>query len=190
MLETWHIILAHQLIFQGMFVTKNIILRKKISQQIRGDNSEATISISFFALFIAIAFVLSIVNSPIGEIPLLTGSIAMSFGLAILFLNIIISTASLVHLKDSWRVGVLEEQETELITSGIYRFSRNPYFASYILMFAAYTLLLQNLLLLGLSIAGFVLIHKMISKEETYLFSVHGDAYSEYKRTVPRYLIV
>jgi hypothetical protein len=27
-------------------------------------------------------------------------------------------------------------------------------------------------------------------KEETYLYLVHGDAYTQYKMTVPRYLII
>ena len=95
-----------------------------------------------------------------------------------------------MNLKDSWRVGVLEDQKTELVTTGIYRFTRNPYFLSYFLMFAAYTVLLQNLTLLGLSILGFLFVHKMIMKEERYLYSVHGDVYVEYKTKVPRYVII
>jgi len=95
-----------------------------------------------------------------------------------------------MNLKDSWRVGVLEDQKTELVTTGIYRFTRNPYFVSYFLMFAAYTVLLQNFILFGLSILGFLFVPKMIMKEEKYLYSVHGDAYVEYKTKVPRYVII
>ena len=94
------------------------------------------------------------------------------------------------HRGDSWRVGVLEDQKTELVTTGIYRFTRNPYFVSYFLMLAAYTVLLQNFILFGLSILGFLFVHKMIIKEEKYLYSVHGDAYVEYKTKVPRYVII
>ncbi len=188
--ETWIVILIHQLVFQGMFVTKNIILRRKIGKQIRGKNIEATISIAFFVLFIGVAVAISVLKQPFGEVQLLNGFLAMIFGLVILFLNLIVSGASLMNLKDSWRVGVLEDQKTELITSGIYRFTRNPYFVSYLLMFAAYTVLLQNLILFGLSIVGFLFVHKMIMKEEKYLYSVHGDAYLEYKMKVPRYIII
>ena len=94
----------------------------------------------------------------------------------------------MVNLKDSWRVGVLEDQKTELITSNIYRFTRNPYFVSYFLMFASYTVIQQNLILLGLSLLGFLLIHKMIIKEEKYLYTKHGDTYLQYKKKVPRYI--
>ena len=57
-------------------------------------------------------------------------------------------------------------------------------------MFAAYTILLQNLLLFGLSIFGFLFMHNMILKEEKYLYSVHGAAYGRYKNKVPRYIII
>ena len=190
MSETWIVILIHQLVFQGMFVTKNIILRRKIGKHIRGKNIEATISIAFFVLFIGVAVGISVLKQPFGEVQLLNSFLAMIFGLVILFLNLILSGASLMNLKDSWRVGVLEDQKTELITSGIYRFTRNPYFVSYLLMFAAYTVLLQNLILFGLSIVGFLFVHKMIMMEEKYLYSVHSDAYLQYKMKVPRYIII
>ncbi len=187
--EKWIVILIHQLVFQGMFVVKNIITHRKTGKQIRGKNREANNSIVFFTLFISVAVWMSFLNQPFGEVQLLNGFFAMTFGSVLLFLNLIVSGASLMNLKDSWRVGVLEDQKTELVTAGIYRFSRNPYFLSYLLMFAAYTVFLQNIILFGLSISGFLFIHKMILKEEKYLYSVHGDAYVQYKMKVPRYII-
>ncbi len=188
--ETWFVILLHQLVFQGMFVTKNIILRRKIGEQIRGKNREATNFIVFFVLFIGVAVGISILKLPFGKVQLLNGFFAIILGLVLLFLNLILAGASLTNLKDSWRVGVLEDQKTALITTGIYRFTRNPYFVSYLLKFAAYTVLLQNLILFGLSIVGFLFVHKMIMKEEEYLYSVHADAYVQYKMKVPRYIII
>lgn len=188
--EIWKIILIHQLIFQGMFIIKNIFLRKKIGQQIRGKNIEATLSILYFAGFIGAALIISTISHPVGEILLLDETYSMLAGPTLLFINLIISAASLINLKDSWRVGVLEDQKTELITSGIYRFTRNPYFVSYFLMFAAYTILLQNLILLFLSLLGFIFVHKMIKKEEDYLSSIHGNAYTDYKTKVARYIII
>jgi len=188
--ETWVVIILHQLVFQGMFVMKNIILRQKTGKQIRGKNREATISIAFFVLFIGVATGISFLKQPYGGVQLLNSFLAMTLGLALLFLNLIVSGAALINLKDSWRVGVLEDQKTELISTGIYRFTRNPYFVSYFLMFAAYTIILQNLILFGLSIVGFLFVHNMIMKEEKFLYSVHGDAYAQYKMRVPRYIIL
>ncbi len=190
MIETWLIIVIHQLVFQGMFVAKNIILRRKTGNRIRGNNREAITAVVYFAFFISAAMTFSLLDRPFGEIQFIKSFTAMITGLALLLMNLVISGVSLVSLKDSWRVGVIEDQKTELITSGIYRFTRNPYFASYILMFAAYTVILQNLMLLGLSVLGFFFVHTMILKEEKYLYTVHGDAYLQYKKKVPRYLIV
>ncbi len=188
--ETWMIILLHQFVFQGMFVIKNMILSRKIGTQIRGKNIEATRSIVFFVVFIGGALTMSVLKQPVGAIHVLNRVVAMTLGFALLLLNLVVSGASLMHLKDSWRVGVLEKQTTDLVTTGIYRWTRNPYFVSYILMFAAYTVLLQNVILFGLSIVGCVFIHRMIMKEEHYLLSVHGDAYVQYKKNVPRYIII
>ena len=188
--DIWVIILVHQIISQGMFVAKNIILSKKTGKQIRGNNREANISIAYFIVFIVASLIISILKQPIGEIRVLNSLSAITIGLVLLFLNLIIAAASFVNLKDSWRVGVLEDQKTELISSGIYRFTRNPYFLSYLIMFVAYTVMLQNIILLVLSILGFVFVHKMILKEEQYLYSVHGAGYIQYTKKVPRYLFV
>ena len=114
---------------------------------------------------------------------------AVGLSLLLLTFNMVFGLASLHDLGESWRVGVIEEQSTELVEGGIYRFTRNPYFLAYLLMFAAYTLLLQNVVLLALSCLGFVLIHAMVLKEEAYLQKAHGEAYREFQQRVPRYLL-
>jgi len=188
--DLWIILLIHQLLFQGMFVLKNILLRRQTGKQIRGNNIEANLAIVFFILFTGSAISIAFFDPTFGKFTLVAEDYALLLGFGLLGLNLIISGASLLDLKDSWRVGVIETQTTKLVTTGIYHFSRNPYFASYLLMFAAYTVILQNGLLLALSIGGFLFIQNMIKKEETYLLSVHGDAYLQYKKQTPRYILV
>ena len=120
MSETWLIVILHQLVFQGMFVVKNIILHRKIGKQIRGKNIEATISIAFFTFFIGTALWMSFLKQPFGKIQLLNELLSTALGFLLLFLNLVVSGASLMNLKDSWRVGVLEDQKTKLVTMGIY----------------------------------------------------------------------
>ena len=189
-MEVWLIVILHQIIFQGMFVAKNILLARKTGEQIRGKNKEATISIVFFAVFIAFTIVFSFFGVSIGNVEMISQNYGTVIGIVLLAINIAVSLVSLADLKDSWRVGVLEDQKTELISSGIYRFTRNPYFLSYLFMFAAYTVLLQNLILLVLSLVGFILIHKMILKEEAYLSLIHGSSYRQYINKVPRYIFI
>lgn len=182
------VIALHQLLFQGMFFAKNHALGRKLGKPIRGHNPEATLSIAFFALFIALSLWLAQTNTGWGKISLLPDRIALALCLALLGANMLVAAAALKHLGDSWRVGVIEEQQTALVESGIYRFSRNPYFLAYLLMFIAYTVLLQNAVLLGLSVIGFVLVQSMVLREEKYLATLHPETYARYCLRVPRYL--
>jgi protein-S-isoprenylcysteine O-methyltransferase Ste14 len=184
------VILIHQTIFQGVFFVKNISLRRRLGVPIRGRNREATMSVVFIALFILISLLLGLFDAPFGTFNLLTRTGALTITLALLSMNLLVGAASLTGLKDSWRVGVLEDQQTDLIEGGIYSFSRNPYFLSYLIMFMAYTVLLQNIILLVLSLAGFVMIHLMVLKEEKHLAALHGEHYRQYRKRVPRYIII
>lgn len=182
------LIIAHQLLFQGMFFAKNIALGRKLDQPIRGYNREANLAIVFFMFYIGVSLGLALNGGNPGYLAVLPHGIALAAALSLMAANTLIGLASLRDLGDSWRVGVIEEQQTALIEDGIYRHSRNPYFVSYLLMFAAYTVLLQNGILLVFSVLGFALVHVMVRKEEAYLHRLHGETYRAYQRRVPRYL--
>lgn len=188
MKEATLVILVHQILYQGMFFAKNALLRRKLGKPIRGHNPEASLSIAFFALFIGLSIWLAQADVPPGRYPVLNAGFALLVGLALLGANLLIGLASLRDLGDSWRVGVIEEQQTALVESGIYGFSRNPYFVAYLLMFAGYTVLLQSAILLVLSAVGFMLIHLMILREEKHLVTLHPQDYQAYRQRVPRYL--
>ena len=53
---------------------------------------------------------------------------------------------SVLCMKDSWRAGIPDKDKTELVTTGIYRFSRNPAFLGFDLMYIGVLLLYGNLL--------------------------------------------
>jgi protein-S-isoprenylcysteine O-methyltransferase Ste14 len=93
-------------------------------------------------------------------------------------------------MRDSWRVGIKEDDKTDLIIGGIFKITRNPYFLSYIFLFLAYILLVANILVIISSLLAFISIHKMIMKEEEYLEALHGEKYLDYKNNVPRYFLI
>lgn len=76
----------------------------------------------------------------------------------------------------------------ELRTSGVYRLSRNPMYASFIFLNTATFLYLPSILLLIVMIYGMVVHHFIILGEEKYLESEFGEEYRIYKSKVPRYL--
>ena len=94
---------------------------------------------------------------------------------------------SVLCMKDSWRAGIPDKDKTELVTTGIYRFSRNPAFLGFDLMYVGVLLLYGNLLTLGFSVFAIVMLHLQILQEERYLVNTFGAPYQEYCRHVFRY---
>lgn len=95
---------------------------------------------------------------------------------------------SVLCMKDSWRAGIPDKDKTELVTTGIYRFSRNPAFLGFDLMYVGVLLLYGNLLTLSFSVFAIVMLHLQILQEERYLVNTFGAPYQEYCRHVFRYL--
>ena len=91
-------------------------------------------------------------------------------------------------MKNSWRAGIPDKDKTELVTTGIYRFSRNPAFLSFDLMYIGVLLLYGNLLTFGFSVFAIVMLHLQILQEERYLAEPFGAPYQAYYRHVFRYL--
>jgi protein-S-isoprenylcysteine O-methyltransferase Ste14 len=75
----------------------------------------------------------------------------------------------------------------ELRTSGIYKISRNPMYASFFFMNTATFLFLPSILLLVVMLYGMIVHHFIILGEEKFLENEFGDEYQKYKGRVPRY---
>ena len=95
---------------------------------------------------------------------------------------------SVLCMKDSWRAGIPDKDKTELVTTGIYRYSRNPAFLGFDFMYIGVLLMYGNLLTLGFSVFAIVMLHLQTLQEERYLVNTFGAPYQEYCRHVFRYL--
>lgn len=109
-------------------------------------------------------------------------------GFCVGMLGDVIFLLSVLCMRDSWRAGIPDKDETELVTSGIYHFSRNPAFLGFDLMYVGVLLLYGNLLTLGFSVFAIAMLHLQILQEERYLVNTFGAPYQEYCRHVSRYL--
>lgn len=141
---------------------------------------------SKFALILpAIIFFLSLagIHFPRYHLPGWTNPItSMLFlvGMVLLYL-------SLWHLGRFTKMGLPKNDEIALQTSGIYRLSRNPMYFGLILLAVASTMLLPNLLNMVLTVAGILIHHRIILREEAFLEEKFGDQYRDYKRKTRRY---
>ena len=109
-------------------------------------------------------------------------------GFCVGMLGDIIFLLSVLCMKDNWRAGIPDKDKTELVTIGIYRFSRNPAFLGFDFMYIGVLLMYGNVLTLVFSIFAIVMLHLQILQEERYLMKIFGTPYLEYCGQVFRYL--
>ena len=73
-------------------------------------------------------------------------------GFCVGILGDIIFLLSVLCMKDNWRAGIPDKDKTELVTTDIYRFSRNPAFLGFDFMYIGVLLMYGNVLTLVFSI--------------------------------------
>jgi protein-S-isoprenylcysteine O-methyltransferase Ste14 len=95
--------------------------------------------------------------------------------------------SSLMSLGRSTRLG-LPTGQTKLKTGGVYRVSRNPMYVGFDALTLAAILGTGNSVVLVLGVYSIVVYHFIIAGEESYLSSVFGTAYAEYRASVRKYL--
>ncbi len=71
-------------------------------------------------------------------------------------------------MKDSWRAGIPDKDKTELVTAGIYKFSRNPAFLGFDFMYAGLLLMFFNPLTAVFTAFAVIMLHLQILQEEKY----------------------
>ncbi len=114
---------------------------------------------------------------------------ARFLGTALGAVGVAVFTAAVVTMRDNWRAGVPEADKTELVTGGIFAYSRNPAFLGFDLVYIGILLMFFNWgLLLITAFAAGMLHLQIVNVEEDFLLTAFGDEYLAYRKTVNRYL--
>lgn len=82
----------------------------------------------------------------------------------------------------------LPKAGTQLRTSGIYAYSRNPLYLGLYLMTAGAVIYCGCIVVLALGLAAVTVHHRIVLAEEKFLLERFGRAYEEYKGRVRRYI--
>lgn len=107
-------------------------------------------------------------------------------GIVIGIIAVIFFASATITMKTSWRVGIPEEK-TSLITQGIYKWSRNPAFVGFDLLYFSICLMFFNIPLVVVSVWAAVMLHLQILQEEEHMYRMFGKEYDEYKKHTLRY---
>ena len=178
------------------FVAKSLIVAKRIGKNpvvLPKDVSAYGLIGLYFKLTTIFMFVYVLVFAsiptlydyflPIKQLETLT---IKYLGLGLLGFALIWTIIAQGHMKNSWRIGIDTETKTELITSGLFGYSRNPIFFGMIISLVGLFLTTPNAATGLFLILGYVLIQIQIRLEEEFLSTEHGQNYLTYKQKVRR----
>lgn len=109
-------------------------------------------------------------------------------GVVVMFVATVIMVLSQLDLGDSWRIGIERGARPGLVTSGLYRYSRNPIFVSLGAAVAGFAMLVPCGWTGVLVVAAWAGIRVQVGHEEAYLLETYGAEYRAYASRVGRFV--
>ncbi|WP_378730245.1 methyltransferase family protein [Nocardia brasiliensis] len=149
----------------------------------------------WWAKMISTVGFLGIVAAPIAELlglepfPVLDAQPIRGTGAALAVAGIALTFVSQLSMGASWRADVDPDVRTALVTTGPFRWVRNPVLTGVGATCSGVALLVPNAVALGGLVFALAAIEIQVRQvEEPYLRSAHGAAYAEYAAHTGRFL--
>ncbi len=140
------------------------------------------IAVGFAAPLLALANVVE----PIGALDTTAVHVV---GIVLFVVGLAGTLAAQVSMGESWRIGVDESAETEMVTGGAFAIVRNPIFAAMLPASTGLALMVPSVVALAGLVALAVALELQVRVvEEPYLRRIHGSAYASYAARVGRFL--
>lgn len=118
----------------------------------------------------------------------LENEIVLKIGWGFLILSLIVVWISQSQMSSSWRIGIDEENKTQLVTKGLFSISRNPIFLGIMIANIGLFLVIPNAFTLMITSLSTTSINTQIRLEEEFLKREFGKGYLEYMRKVRRWI--
>jgi protein-S-isoprenylcysteine O-methyltransferase Ste14 len=113
-------------------------------------------------------------------LPLQLGTIWLYSGLIICLFGMVFTIIAILNFATS--------PKDKVVTTGLYRFTRNPTYIGMILMQIGLGIACTSWLFLLLTVALMILLNADLSTEERYCLYRFGDDYRKYKNRTPRWI--
>ena len=112
-----------------------------------------------------------------------------AMGFVLFFTGLVGTLLAQGVMGSSWRVGVDEDEKTELVTTGPFEVVRNPIFSAMVLAFLGLALLVPNAAALAGLVAMVAAVETQVRLvEEPYLLRSHDARYAAYASRVGRFV--
>ena len=109
-------------------------------------------------------------------------------GISIMFLGFVICLSAQYYMRSSWRIGIEINSEVKLVTRGIFKYSRNPFFLGTLLSYLGFFLVLPNILSFTVGVVYYFLIQIQVRLEEENMNNTLGNSYQNYCAKVRRWI--
>ncbi|OJU29403.1 MAG: hypothetical protein BGN92_03415 [Sphingobacteriales bacterium 41-5] len=109
-------------------------------------------------------------------------------GLILIHISLIWIIIAQVQMSNSWRIGIDEQNNTDLVTNGLFSISRNPVFLGMIICVAGLFLVIANAISFCILVTTYIVIQIQIRLEEEFLKKQHGEQYISYQSKTRRLL--
>jgi protein-S-isoprenylcysteine O-methyltransferase Ste14 len=174
----------------GTVMTRVLLLRRAGTQAMHFGNIDKTdFLIPPVALFYIYTIFAAAFHWPLVSTRMFFHSNLIAWiGVGLCFIGLLVLFASLVSFGRSFRVGIDVDQPDKLVTTGIFAFSRNPIYVGFALVLVGQFLVFPNWVPLVYLAAGFVLFHRQVLREESFMRQHYSEEYAKYCRRVRRYL--
>ncbi len=177
-------------LMMGMVITRVLLLKRQGVEAMRFGKTDRSdfilppFALLFFYLIVAAAF----------GLPSLSDQRFFAFdalawvGVAFCGAGLVLLFGSLMSFGRSFRVGIDAEQPDQLVTTGVFGFTRNPIYVAFASILVGQFLIFPNWILLTYVVVGTLVFHRQVLREESYLKQHYGQAYADYCQRVRRYL--
>jgi protein-S-isoprenylcysteine O-methyltransferase Ste14 len=174
----------------GMVWGRVVLLKRRGIKAVRfGETDKTDLLIPPFALFyFYLVFAAAFDLPTVSRQEFFHSGIVSWGGVALCGAGLLLVLLSLVSFGRSFRVGIDQEGPDELVTTGVFAWSRNPIYVAFGLVLLGQFLVFPNWLLLVFLVAGVWLFHRQVQREERVLRAHYGEAYVAYCARVGRYL--
>ena len=186
-------------IFYILFIGRTVLLYKKgIKVWVIGTSTKKLLEIILENILLPFlllsSFIFIIITALQINLPVMISAYLINInwikyvGIILCYAGLVIFLFALISFGKAWRIGIDEENSNELITFGMFKFSRNPIFLFMNLYYIGIMLIYPNIIFILMATGTIIGIHFQILREEKFLENKFGEKYNEYRKNTRRYI--
>ncbi len=191
-----YILIAYILLFISfiVFLTVRVKIKTGVFPIIRNvagtyGFTDKIVSLTYLLMILnTIVFVSGVRSSPLFELihylhyyeVQVIGMVVIGFALLLMFI-------AQLQMKDSWRIGIDKENDTELVNSGLFKYLRHPIYFFAIIIGVGTVLVIPSIASIFIFILLYIILSIQSRLEEEFMLTKFEDKYREFMKSHKRF---